>query len=251
MATVLLVDDDATTREVLSVLLAAEGWGVLQAEDGAAALVVMATAERVPQVVLCDLQMPGLRGSALAAALRQAAVDRNERRGPMLIAMTATAMADRPVRGFDALLVKPFEARAVGAIWQRRTGERAAVTDGPHTVSPAGAIDQDVFDKLKQSLNASQLRGLYDVALNDADQRIARMDAFATTGDEKSFQAEAHALKGGCGMVGAVKLKRLAARAELKGLRREGLTAWSRLPDFTAAVGAIRHMLKTLLSDIE
>jgi DNA-binding NarL/FixJ family response regulator len=65
---VLIVDDHAEFREAASALLEAEGYLVVgAAADGEAAL---AAAERLrPEVVLLDIQLPGLDGFAVAELL--------------------------------------------------------------------------------------------------------------------------------------------------------------------------------------
>jgi CheY-like chemotaxis protein len=63
---VLIVEDDADTRELLSALLATEGFHAVSAEDGLEALHLLRTVRRrtpdVPCLVLLDLRMPRLGG---------------------------------------------------------------------------------------------------------------------------------------------------------------------------------------------
>lgn len=66
---VLIVDDDGDVRSVLSELLTDEGYSVVTAENGAAALRLLKSGER-PCVILLDLMMPVMDGWELAAALR-------------------------------------------------------------------------------------------------------------------------------------------------------------------------------------
>ena len=68
MATVLVVDDDAPSREFLRTLLSYRGHQVEQASDGAGALAMAARCP--PDAVITDVLMPGLDGYALARALR-------------------------------------------------------------------------------------------------------------------------------------------------------------------------------------
>ncbi|NMO49872.1 SpoIIE family protein phosphatase [Actinoplanes sp. TBRC 11911] len=68
MATVLVVDDDAPSREFMRTLLNHRGHQVEQAFDGDSALVL--AARRPPDVVITDVMMPGLGGFELAHALR-------------------------------------------------------------------------------------------------------------------------------------------------------------------------------------
>jgi signal transduction histidine kinase/CheY-like chemotaxis protein/HAMP domain-containing protein len=66
---VLVVDDDATMRDILRRMLEKEGWAVAEAENGCTALERMA-ANR-PELILLDLMMPEMDGFAFLEALRQ------------------------------------------------------------------------------------------------------------------------------------------------------------------------------------
>ena len=89
---VLVVDDDALSREVLALLLHGAGYAVETADSGDAALLHLQTAQVAPQAVLTDLQMPGTTGNELALRLRALC-------GPatVLLAMSASAPSLRAV----------------------------------------------------------------------------------------------------------------------------------------------------------
>lgn len=69
MSTVLVIDDEARTREALTRLLAREGYQTVTAGDGAEALRALESA--TPDVILLDLMMPGMDGLELLEALRR------------------------------------------------------------------------------------------------------------------------------------------------------------------------------------
>jgi two-component system response regulator MprA len=101
---VLVVDDDAPIRRMLERTLAAEGYAVVGAADGGAAL---AAVERsAPDLVVLDVAMPGMDGLAVCRRLRG-----NGLAAPILLLTARDAVADR-VAGLDAgaddYLVKPF-----------------------------------------------------------------------------------------------------------------------------------------------
>jgi two-component system response regulator MprA len=101
---VLVVDDDAPIRRMLERTLAAEGYAVVTAADGGAAL---AAVERsVPDVLVLDVAMPGLDGLAVCRRLRTKGLG-----VPILLLTARDAVGDR-VTGLDAgaddYLVKPF-----------------------------------------------------------------------------------------------------------------------------------------------
>jgi CheY-like chemotaxis protein len=66
LGNILIVEDDADTREMLATLLALEGFHAVAAEDGLEALHLLRTvrhrAPEVPCLVLLDLKMPRLGG---------------------------------------------------------------------------------------------------------------------------------------------------------------------------------------------
>ena len=103
---VLVVDDDASIREMLSDYLSSEGYRVALAEDGAA---MRREIERAaPDLVLLDLKLPREDGLSLARFLR-------ERFDVGIIMVTgAGGVVDRIVGlevGADDYLAKPFEPR--------------------------------------------------------------------------------------------------------------------------------------------
>jgi CheY-like chemotaxis protein len=105
----LVVDDSASNRELLRTILEHAGWTVEEAGDGLAA-VAMATA-RPPELILLDIQMPGVDGYETLRALRgQAALAATP-----IYAITAYAMEGDVERGlaagFTGYLTKPLTRR--------------------------------------------------------------------------------------------------------------------------------------------
>jgi two-component system response regulator MprA len=105
-AAILVVDDDAPIRRMLSRTLAAEGYAVEASPDGGTAL---AAVERsAPDLVVLDVAMPGVDGFAVARRLRDKGLA-----VPILFLTARDAVTDR-VAGLDAggddYLVKPFAA---------------------------------------------------------------------------------------------------------------------------------------------
>ena len=101
---ILVVDDDAAIRRMLTRTLEREGYVVEAAADGGAALAAIERA--APNLVVLDVAMPGLDGLAVSQLLR--------RRGlalPVLMLTARDAVDDR-IAGLDAgaddYLVKPF-----------------------------------------------------------------------------------------------------------------------------------------------
>lgn len=66
---VLVVDDDVILRELMRERLGAAGWQVIEAQDGAEAISILA--KDVPDLAIVDLSMPTLDGFSLLRSLRQ------------------------------------------------------------------------------------------------------------------------------------------------------------------------------------
>ncbi len=101
---VLVVDDDDTLRESLELFLASEGFDVVAAPDGVAALAQLERA--AVDVVLCDLRMPGIDGFELLPQLLRIAP------GLTVILMSAYGTRELAIealkRGAYDYLAKPF-----------------------------------------------------------------------------------------------------------------------------------------------
>ena len=67
--TALVVEDNRTNRNLLTLFLEEAGWRVLQAESSADALALMDKTQTDPDAVLLDLHMPGLSGEDLLVHL--------------------------------------------------------------------------------------------------------------------------------------------------------------------------------------
>jgi CheY-like chemotaxis protein len=68
--TVLVVDDERVVRMVLDRYFGRQGWTVLEAETAEGALALLDGAPE-PDLVLCDLNLPGLSGAALCRRITE------------------------------------------------------------------------------------------------------------------------------------------------------------------------------------
>jgi CheY-like chemotaxis protein len=105
---VLIVEDDADTRETLETLLHLHGLDVQSVENGQEALDLLLATEKPPCVVLMDLMMPVLSGWQLRE--RMLADDRL-RRIPVIV-MSATADSSTTLEA-AAVLPKPVDFEAL------------------------------------------------------------------------------------------------------------------------------------------
>jgi CheY-like chemotaxis protein len=105
---VLLVEDDADSRELSELMLQWEGWAVTTAGDGGPALALL---EREPfDLVLMDCRMPELDGWSATARMRAAGPNRHT---PVIGLTSSPDDADRVrglAAGMDDWIVKPLTA---------------------------------------------------------------------------------------------------------------------------------------------
>jgi CheY-like chemotaxis protein len=228
---VLVIDDDALSREVLALLLDGAGYLVGTADSGDAALLHLRSAQVAPQVVLTDLQMPGIAGNELALRLRALC-------GPAttLLAMSASTPDDGSDRGFDGFLRKPFPVETFTAAI---AGKTAKTPKEPYGAA-ATVLDEGVYSKLAASMRRARLEQLYALCLADAESRLGTMRQAAFGDDEAAYKREAHAIKGGCGMVGATELQTLATSMEERGLSDDHVASFK---EFIVACERLRGML--------
>jgi two-component system, OmpR family, phosphate regulon response regulator PhoB len=148
MALILVVEDEADIRQILSYNLGLAGHQVLTAERGSAAL-ELARAER-PSLVLLDLMLPDISGLDVC---RQLKTDSALRGIPVIMLTARSEEIDRVVGfelGADDYVVKPFSVREL--VLRIQSVLRRVQVPGA-----AGAIEDDpelVFGRLRVDRSA-------------------------------------------------------------------------------------------------
>jgi CheY-like chemotaxis protein len=110
--TILLVEDDDDSREVLQMLVESCGYELLEAADGAEALVLLR--EHHPCLILLDLMMPGMDGFQFREAqLREPSIASV----PVVVLSGGGAVPEQAAAiGAVGYLVKPPELKEVQAM---------------------------------------------------------------------------------------------------------------------------------------
>ncbi len=97
--TILIVEDNAVTRQIVRLSLAAQGYEVLEAEDGRTAIAKLA--EHHPDLIIQDLALPDIDGLTLAQTLHD-----------------LPGRGDIPIVAFSAFVEKLEEARTSREIFR-------------------------------------------------------------------------------------------------------------------------------------
>ena len=106
--TILVIEDDPAYRDNMELILRMEGYRIMTAADGASALIM--ARDDPPNLILCDIMMPGMDGRALFEHLKQ---DQQTADIPFIF---VTALGGREnirsgmAAGADDYLTKPFTA---------------------------------------------------------------------------------------------------------------------------------------------
>ncbi len=218
---VLLVDDDAVSLELMALLLAHEGHQVVRANDAGTALELLSSDKSGrPDVLLVDLQMPGVSGGQLAEKVRAMGSP-----GPLLLAMSASEVQRQQLLAFDGFLLKPLAVddlrRALTPKKRgRKPGVRVAHPGRIAPRSPAGlALDMTVIKKLLAMMPKESLLELFSACIADTRSCIRDLQNYVQQGggNDDGVRPLAHRIKGAASMVGAVRLAQLAANLEVGG----------------------------------
>ncbi|HUA20311.1 MAG TPA: response regulator transcription factor [Bryobacteraceae bacterium] len=129
MQTILIIDDDASLRDTVALMLEREGFHPVLAEDGSSGFHQALALQ--PGLILVDLCMPGLSGLEVCRELRARGM-----KTPLIVLSAASAEVDK-VRlfeiGADDYMVKPFGARElmarIRAVLRRTNPEETRVLE--------------------------------------------------------------------------------------------------------------------------
>jgi PAS domain S-box-containing protein len=204
----LVAEDNTTNQKLLVELFKPRGDHIVMVANGQEA-VERFTAEHF-DVVLMDIQMPGMSGLEATAAIRE----REQATGGHvpIVAMTAHAMAgDRErflAEGMDGYVSKPLRADELfAAIDQLARGHaeteaEAAPVSGSHAAGATPGDPSVNLATLVKSVGGNEaLAGdLIDVFRADAPALLATVTRSAVSGDRDALAAAAHALKGSVGL---------------------------------------------------
>lgn len=237
---VLLIDDDLVSREVTATVLTMNGYTVHTAEDGAAALALLTAAEDrppalKPDVILMDSQMPGLSGTQLIAELRTLSQ-------ASIFVVSGSNPPPELTAAADGFLLKPFSSEAF-----RKLLDGGKVEPAPSRLDPnEPVVNPETLAQFRKLMPEAAVRQVYQAVVSDLDRRIEALAGAMARGDATEVRRIGHAIKGGCGMAGALQAARLGALLE-SGDYRSGDNQLDNsavlLRDLRAAAQRLQNML--------
>ena len=140
---ILIADDEAQIREILRIYFEKEGFEVIEAEDGAAAILKVQSEK--PDILLLDIMMPVLDGIEVCKQVRKMT-------DLPIIMVTAKDEDDDRIAGLeigaDDYITKPFNSREVVARVKavlRRAGTQEKKGDASRIVYDGLIIDMEQY----------------------------------------------------------------------------------------------------------
>ncbi|MCE9626921.1 MAG: response regulator, partial [Candidatus Eisenbacteria bacterium] len=245
---VLLAEDNEVNRFMIRRMLEKYGHRVVEASDGYEA--VSAVRAESFDLVLMDVQMPGLNGFEATAQIR---IDEasSGRRLP-IVALTAHAMAGDRERclaaGMDDYLTKPIEAERLEAMLTRWTPEAKPVAV---EASPAGAPVTSTSPVLDRAAALRFMGGdvellgeAIDMHLESATTWLTRMRTALEGGDAQALSREAHRAKSELALVGGTRAAEVARHLEQLALSTSGPALARGLEGLETAVMELHEALR-------
>lgn len=151
MTKILVVEDELSLREPLVYILQREGFDVLEAADGPAALVEWQSG--APDLILLDLMLPGMSGVDVCREIRTRSTV------PIIMVTAKDAEVDKVVGleiGADDYVVKPYSTRELLARIKAvlRRGANPSAGGESRAVIEAGPVQLD-SDRHSVTVNGS------------------------------------------------------------------------------------------------
>ncbi len=248
---VLIADDHDANRRLAVTILRKRGHYCREAANGREAIEL---ARREPfDVILMDIQMPGMDGFEATSAIRQ--MEQSTGRHVPIIALTAHAMSgDREAclaAGMDAYLAKPLRPRElVQLVESITTGSNIATSPPSYSEKKDTAKPEFDFDAALESLDHDMelLLEQMQFFLNDGPDLIERIGKAIDNNEPRSLEIAAHRLKSLLARYAYHAAADLAYQLERQG--KQGSVAGAReaynqlVPKVHELVAAIRNFMR-------
>lgn len=213
LPTILLIDDDLVSREVIATVLTLHGHMVHSAEDGDQALEMLEAGSVMPGMVLLDTQLPGLSGSELIAKLRQ--LDQDE-----IILISGTTPSDELIAAADGFLLKPFSPEDLRKLLNQH---RPKVNQPELAEAQEPVINPATLAQFRQLMTESTVREIYTAVITDLHKRLEVLEKAISAGNTDEIRRIGHAIKGGSGMAGCMQVAQLGAIFESRSEFESGI----------------------------
>ncbi|HEX3748872.1 MAG TPA: response regulator [Bryobacteraceae bacterium] len=204
---ILIVDDTPVNLKLTRILLVNEGYKVMTAASAEEALELLRSYH--PQLILADIQLPGIDGLELTRRIKK----NDDTRDITVVALTAFAMKGDEQKaveaGCDGYITKPIDTRSLGARIREHLNRRVEAQGTAKTAAPPAASSEAA------SLPAAEMLALRRKFLSEG-QEAARQMLLDLDGQFNAGEAakKVHNWIGTGGLLGYSAISRLAREVE-------------------------------------
>jgi PAS domain S-box-containing protein len=267
-AHILVVEDNVVNQEVIGQMLRSLGCRV-QVSSGALAG-LRAMCERQFDLVLMDIQMPGMDGVEALNWFRRGTAGRFNfltSADTPIIAVTANALGGDEERfrglGFDDYLSKPFRQSQLLAMLTRhlRPAAPAGTSEGGAPTSAGanpdataadggGMLDAQALERLRE-LDPTGENRLMERVVSAFESSVGRLmpqlEEALNTNELGGIRHVAHTLKSSSASIGAMKLSKMCADLESRARSEQADGMAERIAELQSEVEIVRVALKRVL----
>ncbi|MBF9219720.1 PAS domain S-box protein [Hymenobacter ruricola] len=218
---ILLVEDNMVNSLLAETVLRNWGWQVTTAASGPAAIQLFE--HRPFDLVLMDIQMPGMDGETAARALR--AHPNAAQAATPIIALTARAQAGEAERlmaaGFDGYLAKPYREEQLLETMQAVLAQHSRVSEPTPLYQTPSAMDSPLYDlsNVRQLVRQDEsiVRRLAWAFIETTPAILTALDEALTKPDWEAVGDAAHHLKSSLDGLGVESLRHVIREIEAYG----------------------------------
>lgn len=234
---ILLAEDALVNQKLATGVLSKRGHRVTVAADGQAA--IEAWRRESFDVILMDVQMPGVDGLTAAKTIR--AEESSDRRTPIL-AMTAHAMPQDRRRcldaGMDDYLSKPVRPDRMIEMVETYAGGVSpgeSTDDGPERSAESDSTIDWAFALSQAADDEELLHEVVELYMQESPVQRAALEEAVAAADAKTAERMAHTLKSTSRYLGAAEVSDGARAIESSAAANQLGEAAAALPEFRAA----------------
>ncbi len=230
---IFLIDDDMVSREVIATVLTLEGYEVHTADSGESAVEQFTEQQFTPAVILMDAQLPGLNGVELIQQLRA-------HTAATIIAISGSKLTPELESASDGFLLKPFNPDALRTMIAEKAPAMPAEPTAP-VILPA------TLAQFRQLMPEPTVKQIYAAVVTDLKKRYIALENALAAENWEEIGKIGHAIKGGCGMAGALEAANIGARLEAESNDLD--YCHKALDHLTEAIGNLESMLEREFAD--
>ncbi|HXO45205.1 MAG TPA: response regulator [Candidatus Cybelea sp.] len=216
---ILVADDDAGNRELLTELLRHGGHSVTAVPGGRESLA--AIAKDTFEIVLMDEEMPGMSGLEATRAILQTIAPGQKR--PIIVGISGNSTDEDEQRclaaGMDAFLAKPVRAAELFSLLAALARRQAAPSSEQVNSAAPDLPPDNLAETLRRATGGNETiaRLVVKTFLSDTPKKLASLRRAASTKDAETLATVAHSLKGSLALIGAQKAAGTARNLQAMG----------------------------------